>query len=194
MPKPLMNKRVAFLTANEGVEEVELTTPWANVVEAGAEPILMAPKVGVVLTMNHLDKSNVYKATQSVDDADTRDFDALVIPGGVANPDRLRMHAPAVQFVHDFYVEGKPMGVICHGAWMLVEADIVRGRRLTSWPSLMTDIRNAGGHWVNEEVVTDSGLVTSRKPDDLPAFCKKVIEEIVEGTHSTKARQTALAS
>ncbi|HXR31824.1 MAG TPA: type 1 glutamine amidotransferase domain-containing protein [Solirubrobacterales bacterium] len=188
MAEQLQGKRVAFLMANEGVEQVELTEPLQAVREAGAETELLAPEVGEIQAFNHLDKGDTFEAEEAVGDADPSEFDALVLPGGVANPDRLRTDRTAVQFVRSFFAAGKPVGVICHGPWTLVEADVVRGRTLTSWPSLRTDLRNAGAEWVDEEVHVDQGLVSSRKPDDLEAFCAKVVEEIAEGTH---AGQTA---
>ena len=181
----LDGKTVAFLTAQEGIEEVELTEPWKAIKDAGATPKLIAPENGEVQALNHLDKSSTYTVDQSLEDADPDDYDALVLPGGVANPDQLRTDERAIQFVQQIFAAGKPVGVICHGPWTLVEADLVRGRKLTSWPSLQTDIRNAGGEWVDEEVVVDEGLVSSRKPDDLPAFCAKIIEEFAEGRHLT---------
>ena len=181
----LAGKTVAFLTAQEGIEEVELTEPWKAVKDAGATPKLIAPESGEIQAFNHLDKSSTYTVDQSLEDADPDDYDALVLPGGVANPDQLRTDERAIQFVQQIFAAGKPVGVICHGPWTLVEADLVRGRKLTSWPSLQTDIRNAGGEWVDEEVVVDEGLVSSRKPDDLPAFCAKIIEEFAEGRHQT---------
>ena len=181
----LAGKTVAFLTAQEGIEEVELTEPWKAVKDAGATPKLIAPESGEIQAFNHLDKSSTYTVDQSLEDADPDDYDALVLPGGVANPDQLRTDERAIQFVQQIFAAGKPVGVICHGPWTLVEADLVRGRKLTSWPSLQTDIRNAGGEWVDEEVVVDQGLVSSRKPDDLPAFCAKIIEEFAEGRHQT---------
>ena len=167
----LQGQTVAFLTAQEGVEEVELTEPWKAVQEAGGTPKLIAPESGEVQAFNHLE------------DADPDNYDALVLPGGVANPDQLRTDARAIQFVQKIFSAGKPVGVICHGPWTLVEADLVRGRKLTSWPSLKTDIRNAGGEWADEEVVVDQGLVSSRKPGDLPTFCAKIVEEFAEGPH-----------
>ena len=181
----LTGKTVAFLTAQEGIEEVELTEPWKAVKDAGATPKLIAPESGEIQAFNHLDKSSTYSVDQSLEDADPDDYDALVLPGGVANPDQLRTDERALQFVQQIFAAGKPVGVICHGPWTLVEADLVRGRKLTSWPSLQTDIRNAGGEWVDEEVVVDQGLVSSRKPDDLPAFCAKIVEEFAEGRHQT---------
>lgn len=181
--RQLNGQAVAFLVAQEGVEEIELTKPWQAVAEAGGKPELLAPKSGRVQAFNHLDKSAAYEVDRSLSEADPDDYDALVLPGGVANPDQLRTDERAVEFVQRIFSAGKPVGVICHGPWTLVEADLVRGRKLTSWPSLRTDIRNAGGEWVDEEVVVDQGLVSSRNPDDLPAFCAKVVEEIGEGRH-----------
>lgn len=180
---PLQEKTVAFLTAQEGIEEVELTQPWKAVQDAGGTPKLIAPEVGEIQAFNHLDKSATYPVDETLADADPDSYDALVLPGGVANPDQLRTNKRAIQFVQAIFSAGKPVGVICHGPWTLVEADLVDGRKLTSWPSLQTDIRNAGGEWVDEEVVVDQGLVSSRKPDDLPAFCAKIIEEFAEGRH-----------
>jgi deglycase len=180
---PLKEKTVAFLTAQEGVEEVELTQPWKAVQDAGGTPKLIAPEAGEVQAFNHLDKSGTYRVDEALADADPDSYDALVLPGGVANPDQLRTDTRAVRFIQSIFSAGKPVGVICHGPWTLVEADVVRGRKLTSWPSLQTDIRNAGGDWVDEEVVVDQGLVSSRKPDDLPAFCAKIVEEFAEGRH-----------
>ena len=180
---PLQEKTVAFLTAQEGIEEVELTQPWKAVQDAGGTPKLIAPEVGEIQAFNHLDKSATYPVDETLADADPDSYDALVLPGGVANPDQLRTKKRAIQFVQAIFSAGKPVGVICHGPWTLVEADLVDGRKLTSWPSLQTDIRNAGGEWVDEEVVVDQGLVSSRKPDDLPAFCAKIIEEFAEGRH-----------
>ena len=176
---------MAFLTAQEGIEEVELTEPWKAIKDAGATPKLIAPESGEIQAFNHLDKSSTYTVDQSLEDADPDEYDALVLPGGVANPDQLRTDERAIQFVQQIFAAGKPVGVICHGPWTLVEADLVHGRKLTSWPSLQTDIRNAGGEWVDEEVVVDEGLVSSRKPDDLPAFCAKIVEEFAEGRHQT---------
>ena len=186
MPDELNGKKIAFLTANEGVEEVELTEPRKAVEGAGAETELLAPEAGEVQAFNHLDKAESYAVDKVVGDASADDYDGLVLPGGVANPDNLRTHPEAVSFVRDFFAAGKPVGVICHGPWTLVEADVVRGRKLTSWPSLQTDLRNAGAEWVDEEVVVDQGLVTSRKPDDLEAFNAKIVEEFEEGKHAAQ--------
>jgi protease I len=183
MAGELAGRKIAFLMANEGVERVELTEPRKAVEEAGAEVELLALEADDIQTFNHLDKAEKYRADRAVGDASVSDYDGLVLPGGVANPDNLRLDADAVRFVADFFASGKPVAAICHAPWTLIEADVVRGRRLTSWPSLETDIRNAGGEWVDEEVVVDHGLVTSRKPDDLPAFCAKAVEEFAEGRH-----------
>jgi deglycase len=193
MAEDLSGKRIAFLMAQEGVEEVELTKPWEAVEQAGATPVLIAPEEGEVQSMQHLDKSATYPVDKTLDEAQPSDYDGLVLPGGVANPDELRTEPKAVEFLQRFFAEGKPVGVICHGPWTLVEADLVRDRTLTSWPSLQTDIRNAGGKWVDEQVVVDEGLVSSRKPDDLAAFCAKIVEEFAEGEHSV-ARAGATAA
>jgi protease I len=177
----LTGKKVAFLVANEGIEQVELTEPWKAVMEAGGTPVLVAPETGKAQAFNHLDKGEVFEVDVAVADAAPDDYVALVLPGGVANPDSLRTHPEAVAFVQALSSAGKPTGVICHGAWTLVEAGLVRDRTLTSWPSLQTDIRNAGGNWVDEEVkVCTAGpnrIVSSRKPDDLPAFCRTIVEQ-----------------
>jgi protease I len=185
MTSELQGKKIAFLVAQEGVEEVELTEPWQAVKDAGGTPELIAPEQGEVQAFNHLDKGSVYPVDKPLGDAKAEDYDGLVLPGGVANPDQLRTDTRALGFVRETFSAGKPVGVICHGPWTLVEADLVRGRKLTSWPSLQTDIRNAGGEWVDEEVVVDQGLVSSRKPDDLEAFCAKIVEEFAEGVHET---------
>ncbi len=179
----LKDKRVAFLTANEGVEQVELTESLEAVRGAGAETELLAPESGEVQAFNHLDKGERFEVDRVVGEADPSHFDALVLPGGVANPDQLRTNAEAVEFVRAFFEAGKPVGAICHAPWTLVEADVLRGRTVTSWPSLETDLRNAGAEWVDEEVHVDQGLVTSRKPEDLDAFNAKIVEEFAEGVH-----------
>jgi len=181
-----LDGRVAVLVANEGIEQVELTEPWKALESAGARPELIAPKSGSVQAFNHLDKADTFPVDRTVSEADPADYIGLVLPGGVANPDALRMDKDAVAFVQAFVAAGKPVAAICHAPWTLVEADVVRGRTLTSWPSLQTDIRNAGGTWVDEEVHNDRGLVTSRRPDDLPAFCAKMIEEFAEGRHPAR--------
>ncbi len=175
MANELSGLRVAFLTSNEGVEQAELTAPWRAVTEAGGTPELIAPEPGEVQAFNHLDKGDKFPVDRILRDVDQSEYDALVVPGGVANGDFLRTVPAAVSFVQRLFGAGKPAAVICHGPWVLVEAGLVRDRTLTSWPSLQTDIRNAGGNWVDSEVqVCTAGpntLVTSRKPDDLPAFC-----------------------
>jgi protease I len=190
MADRLNGKKVAFL-ATDGVEQVELTEPWKAVQDEGGTAELLSLKGGVIQGFNHLDKGDTFEVDKPVAEADEGDYDGLVLPGGVANPDFLRADERAVSFTRAFFEAGKPVAAICHGPWTLVEADVVRGRTLTSWPSLKTDIRNAGGTWVDEEVHVDSGLVTSRNPDDLPAFCDKAVEEICEGRHDEQAQQTA---
>jgi deglycase len=189
----LKDKRVAFL-ATDGVEQIELTEPWTAVESEGGKPELVSLERGEVQGFDHLDKDQTFAVDRTVADASSDDYDGLVLPGGVANPDFLRTDEDAVRFVRSFFEAGKPVAAICHAPWTLVEADVVRGRTLTSWPSLRTDIRNAGGEWVDEEVHVDQGLVTSRKPDDLPAFCDKLVEEICEGRHEQQALQTAGAA
>jgi len=187
----LNDKRIAFLTANEGVEQVELTKPLEAVREAGAEAELIALEAGEVQAFDHLDKADKFPVDQTVSEADPSHFDALVLPGGVANPDQLRTDSDAVEFIRAFFEAGKPVAAICHAPWTLIEADVVRGRTLTSFPSLQTDLRNAGAEWVDEEVHVDDGLVTSRKPDDLEAFCAKAIEEFAEGVHEGQREKAA---
>jgi protease I len=176
--------RIAFLTAPEGVEQIELTDPWQAVTDAGHEPVLVSTKPGEVQAFHHLDKADTFPVDQVVGEVTAESFDALVLPGGVANPDFLRLNKQAVGFVRDFFERGRPVAAICHAPWTLVEADVVRDRVLTSWPSLRTDIRNAGGQWVDEQVrICDHGsnkLITSRKPDDLKAFCEAFLEEFAK--------------
>jgi protease I len=188
----LQGKRVAFL-ATDMVEQVELTEPWKAVEDAGATLELVSLKEGEIQGFNHYDKADTFKVDRTVEEASADDYDALVIPGGVGNPDTMRMDENAVEFTRQFFEQGKPVGVICHGPWMLVEAGVVRGRKVTSWPSLRTDIRNAGGDWVDQEVVVEQGLVTSRKPADLPAFNEKIVEEFAEGRHEEQAAKTVHA-
>jgi protease I len=179
MAKELNGKRIAFIVANEGVEQIELTDPWQAVERAGGEPVLVAPKTGEVQAFNHLDKGDVFQATVSTSDLSPDGLAGVVLPGGVANPDQLRTDDAAVHFLRTWTQAGMPVASICHGPWTLVEADMVRGKTLTSWPSLQTDVRNAGGDWRDEEVWRcdkDYSLVTSRKPDDLPAFNEQLIE------------------
>jgi protease I len=190
MANELEGKRIAFL-ATDGVEQIELEKPLEAVEEAGGEVELISIEEGEFQGFDHLDKGKKCTADRAVGDADASDYDGLVLPGGVANPDFLRGDEDAVSFVRDFFEQGKPVGAICHGPWTLVEAGVVRGRTLTSWPSVRTDIENAGGSWVDEEVHVDSGLVTSRKPDDLPAFCEKIVEEFAEGRHEKQAEKAA---
>jgi protease I len=187
MAEELKGKKIAFLAA-EGVEQLELTEPWKAVEQAGGSPELISVEDGEVQAFNHLDKADTFSVDKTAKDADASDYDGLVLPGGVANPDFLRMDEDAVRFVRSFFEQAKPVGVICHGPWTLVEADVVKGRTLTSWPSLQTDLRNAGAKWVDEEVVVDEGLVSSRNPDDLPAFCAKLVEELAEGEHAEQRR------
>jgi deglycase len=183
MSDRLQGKKIAFLTANEGVEQVELTEPMRAVREAGAGAELLAPEAGEVQAFNHLDKADAFAVDRAVGDADPGEYDGLVLPGGVANPDQLRTKPEALEFVRGFFAAGKPVGVICHGPWTLIDAGVTEGRTLTSWPSLETDLRNAGASWVDEEVHVDQGLVSSRKPDDLEAFNAKIVEEFAEGVH-----------
>lgn len=173
-----MSKRIAFLTASEGVEEVELTKPWRAVVDAGHTAELLSLDEGEVQLFRHLDKTTTHRVDRRVRDVAVADYDALVLPGGVANPDALRADETAVAFIRDFVDSGKPVAAICHAPWTLVEADRVQGRRIASWPSLQTDIRNGGGEWVDEEVVVDGNLITSRKPDDIPAFSKALLDAL----------------
>ena len=179
MSDTLNGRRIAFLVAPEGVEQVELTEPWQAVKDAGGTPQLVSTQTGQVQGFNHLDKADRFDVDLTVDQAQVGDFDGLVLPGGVANPDILRTVPKAVAFVKGFFDEAKPVAAICHAPWTLVEADVLRGRTITSWPSLQTDIRNAGGNWVDEEVVTDTAgpnqLISSRKPQDLKAFCATAI-------------------
>jgi protease I len=191
MAGKLQDKRIAFLVAPEGTEQVELTEPWKAVEDAGGTPELISTDGGEIQAFNHLDKADTFKVDRAVGDASASDYDGLVLPGGVANPDFLRTDEQAVGFVRGFFAEAKPVGVICHGPWTLVEADVLKGRTITSWPSLQTDIRNAGGTWVDEEVVVDEGLVSSRNPDDLPAFCAKIVEEFCEGAHEGQRQSVA---
>jgi protease I len=185
MAGKLEGKKIAILFA-EGVEQVELVQPLEAARDAGAEVDLVSLEAGPVQAFNHLDKGDTFDADLAVADADASDYDGLVLPGGVANPDFLRTDQDAVRFARAFFDQAKPVAVICHGPWTLVEADVLKGRTITSWPSLRTDITNAGGRWVDEEVVVDNGLVSSRNPDDLPAFCDKLVEEFCEGKHEAQ--------
>jgi len=190
MSERLNGKKIAFL-ATDGVEQIELTEPWKKVQEEGGTPELVSIERERIQGFDHLDKADTFDVDVHVSEADQKDYDGLVLPGGVANPDFLRADGDAVRFVRTFFEAGKPVAAICHGPWTLVEADVVRGRTLTSFPSIRTDLRNAGANWVDEEVHVDQGLVTSRKPDDLPAFCDKLAEEICEGRHEQQARSVA---
>ena len=176
MTQNLTGKRIAFL-ATDGVEQSELEQPWHEMQKAGAKVELLSVHKGAIQAVRHMDKGDMFEVDGLVSEADASDYDGLVLPGGVANPDTLRANDKAVRFVRQFFEQSKPIAAICHGPWTLIEADVVRGRTITSWPSLKTDVKNAGGRWVDEEVHVDQGLVTSRKPDDLPAFCAKAIEE-----------------
>ena len=183
MAKRLTGKRVAFL-ATDMFEQVELTEPWRAVEEAGGDPELISLEQGSIQGFDHYDRADTFSVDRTVEEVQVDEYDALVLPGGVGNPDRLRMDENAVSFVREFVDSGKPVAAICNEPWTLVEAGVVRGRTLTSFPSIRTDVRNAGGEWVDREVVVDNGLVTSRSPDDLPAFCAKLVEEIAEGVHA----------
>jgi len=182
----LKQKHVAILAA-DGFEQAELEEPMHALKDAGAQVSIVSPKTGKIQGMHHADKGDQFKVDLQLDKANCDDFDALLIPGGLMNPDELRSTPAAVEFAKSFAEAGKPIAAICHGPWVLIEAGLVKGRRLTSWPAIQSDIKNAGGQWVDEEVVVDNGLVTSRKPDDIPAFNAKVIEEFAEGNHEGMA-------
>ena len=182
MGNELDGKRIAFV-ATDMVEQVELTEPWKAVEQAGGTPELLSIKEGEIQGFNHFDKGDTFPVDRQVADASPDDYDGLVLPGGVGNPDQLRVDENVQRFVRSFFEQGKPVAVICHGPWTLIDAGVVKGRTLTSWPTLRTDLTNAGANWVDEEVHVDHGLVTSRKPDDLPAFCRKLVEEFAEGRH-----------
>jgi protease I len=177
MTANLNDRKIAFLVAPEGVEQVELTQPWKAVRDAGGNAELVSTRAGSIQAFDHLDKADTFPVDRVVGEVTAQDYDALVLPGGVANPDALRQVPDAVRFVGDFFEQGKPVAAICHAPWMLVEAGVARGRTVTSYPSLRTDLRNAGATWVDEEVVVDSALVTSRRPADLPAFCERMVEQ-----------------
>ncbi len=186
MSDKLKNKTIAFL-ATDGFEQVELTEPWKAIKNAGARVELISLEEGQIQGVNHDEKADKFDVDKVIGNVTAQDYDGLVLPGGVFNPDALRVNEEAIDFIRDFFKQSKPVAAICHGPWTLIEADVVKGRTLTSWPSLKTDIKNAGGHWVDEEVVVDQGLVTSRKPDDLEAFCERAIEEFCEGKHEKQA-------
>jgi protease I len=194
MANELQGKRIAFLMANEGVEQVEYFEPRKAVEEAGADVDVIATESGQVQGFEHLDKAETWDVDKTTSEARADDYDGVVLPGGVANPDNLRTDKHAVRFLREFFAAGKPVGAICHAPWMLVEADVADGRTVTSYPSVQTDLRNAGGNWVDDEVVVDSGLVTSRKPDDLPAFNAKIVEEFAEGVHEKQREKAHIAS
>jgi deglycase len=186
MARKLDGKKVAILVT-DGFEQVELTKPREALDQAGAETKIVSLKSGKIQGMNHADRGDKFDVDQTLDEARPEQFDALMIPGGLMNPDALRSNDDALEFTRHFFREGKPVAAICHGPWVLIDAGTVRGRMLTSWPAIKTDVKNAGGKWINEEVVVDNGLVTSRKPDDIPAFNKKMIEEFCEGRHEAMA-------
>ncbi len=189
MANELQGRKVAILLAPVGTEQVEFTEPKKAVEDAGAQVDVVGIQTGEAQTMNSdVNPGETFTVEKTFSDVSPDDYDALIVPGGTVGSDNLRGSEEAVNFVHGFFEQQKPVGVICHGPWTLVEADVVRGRTLTSYPTLQTDIRNAGGEWVDQEVVTDQGLVTSRNPDDLPAFCSKLVEEISEGKHAEQAR------
>jgi protease I len=179
----LDGKKVAILVA-DGFEQVELAKPREALEDAGAETKIVSPKSGQIQGMHHADKGDKFDVDIPLDEARAEEFDALMIPGGLMNPDQLRSTPEALEFTRHFFKEHKPVAAICHGPWVLIDAGVVCGRKLTSWPAIKTDVKNAGANWVDEEVVVDNGLVTSRKPDDIPAFNKKMIEEFCEGKHA----------
>src|SRR5207245_329968 len=196
MARKLDGKKVAILVT-DGFEQVELTKPREALDEAGAETKIVSLKSGKIQGMNHADKGDKFDVDLTLGEARPEEFDALMIPGGLMNPDDLRSNDEALEFTRHFFEEGKPVAAICHGPWVLIDANVINGRTLTSWPNIKTDVRNAGGTWVDKEVVVDSGLVTSRKPDDIPAFNRKMIEEFEEGRHAEMAgsrSRTGIAS
>ncbi|MEA2553546.1 MAG: protease [Fimbriimonadaceae bacterium] len=187
----LSGKKVAIL-ATDGFEQSELFGPKKALEDAGAQTTIVSVKSGEIKGWNHQNWGDTIQVDKTVDEVSAEDFDALMLPGGVMNPDKLRMNEKAVDFVMDFFDDGKPIGAICHAPWLLIEADVVDGKTVTSWPSLRADLENAGANWVDQEVVVDNGMVTSRKPDDIPAFCEKLIEEIAEGIHESPGSKAAM--
>jgi protease I len=192
MEQKLIGKKVAILVA-DGFEQVEMTKPREALDEAGAKTSIVSPSSGKIQGMNHADKGDKFDVDIPLDEVRPEEFDALMIPGGLMNPDQLRSTEEALEFVRHFFEKGKPVAAICHGPWVLIDAGVVRNRTMTSWPAIKTDLRNAGATWVDEEVVVDNGLVTSRRPDDIPAFNKKMIEEFGEGRHTPAAVGVATA-
>lgn len=186
MAQELKSKKVAIL-ATDGFEQVELSKPKQALEEAGAQTHIIAPKSGQIQGWNHFDKGDYFPVDVALEQANAAEYDALVLPGGVANPDQLRTDQKAVQFIRSFVEAGKPIAAICHGPWTLIEAGVVKGRTVTSWPSLKTDLQNAGANWVDQEVVVDNGLITSRNPHDIPAFNRKIVEEFAEGQHKQQS-------
>jgi protease I len=194
MAEVTLKGKIVAIIAADMVEQIELIEPRKALEEAGAKTYLISMKPGEIQGFNHFDKADKHKVDKTIEEADASDYDALMIPGGVGNPDQMRGDENMVRFTRDFFEQGKPVAAICHAPWMLIEAGVVSGRTITSWPTLQTDIRNAGGEWVDKEVVVDQGLVTSRKPDDIPAFNKKMIEEFAEGVHAAQRAKTQSGS
>jgi protease I len=192
MEKKLNGKKVAILVA-DGFEQVEMTKPREALIEAGAETKIVSPSSGKIQGMHHADKGDKFDVDVELKDAIPDEFDALMIPGGLMNPDQLRAAEEALEFTRHFFESGKPVAAICHAPWVLIDAGVIRGRTVTSWPNIKTDLRNAGANWVDKEVVVDNGLVTSRKPDDIPAFNEKMIEEFCEGKHTPTSATFATA-
>jgi len=193
MAGKLEGKKVAILVA-DGFEQVEMTKPREALDDAGAETKIVSLKSGQIQGMNHMEKGDKFDVDLTIDDARPEEFDALMVPGGLFNPDAMRQSEDALNFARHFFTTGKPVAAICHGPQVLISADLVRGRKMTSWPAIKVDMRNAGARWVDEEVVVDNGLVSSRKPDDIPAFNKKMIEEISEGQHAGVAQAAGATS
>ncbi len=189
MAKKLDGKKVAILVT-DGFEQAEMVKPRQALIDEGAQTKIVSLKSGQIQGMNHADKGDKFDVDLTLKDARPEDFDAILIPGGLLNPDQLRSTPEALEFTRHFFENGKPAAVICHGPWVLIDAGLVRGRTLTSWPAIRTDVENAGGKWVDQEVVVDNGLVTSRSPDDIPAFNRKMVEEFAEGRHATVAKET----